>query len=618
MVSVAKSAPNPAQKETAFAFERIATHNDQRPIEAQAVASGSTTPTQTNTRTAGPERNSYIRTRVFSSSTHPSSTPSSSKPAKFLEPSSPSHPPYGQLGRAGGVGGLPRQRAHSSFSPTAPPPRPHSITPPLPPSHPLAKRRGTIGPKPLSLYIPTELAATPTGRNAGKRAPNPIAINDQLHSPAPSTPAAFFDVLHAPQFNADESSSASGSETGSHSESEEEVEEADEVGQTEEEYTPLPRSPFITSPLGPGHFRGPSRMPSPISPLSPLSKSPFSPANYPDPYPSQTSSGVTVSSFWAHAKGAQSTPTIATAKRSLFAPLSPVLAALSPTFSKFKSAIGRKGGKKPQPHISSPVPGSIRVIQKQEMRGTNTNTSASDSWSGASSGPVPAHTLPDELPSPGMLSPLPANANWCPDMFSPAPTTPGYTFSPTTVEYPPSPITPLSLLSPGLLSPGGHPLPAPLSPRLLSRSPHDRELGLDHGADEDCAQEGSVIEKQLEKEARRGLKRDKDGRVTAWVSSQLSLSLLSTSIEAALGPTANTNPAVNMHAGVAEVAAAAAVPHRASEDSMRSGNVQELDDLLVRHMEDERVRFKRIASGSGSMRGSASFASVAVGMGVPV
>lgn len=158
-----------------------------------------------------------------------------------------------------------------------------------------------------------------------------------------------------------------------------------------------------------------------------------------------------------------------------------------------------------------------------------------------------------------------------------------------------------------------------LSPKLLSRSPHDPARGVDPFAYEDCAEEDNGIEKALEREARRGLKRDKDGRVTAWVSSQVSLSLLSTSIEAALGSAPNTNPAPNMHPAVAEVVAAAAVElNRASGDSVRSGSVQELDDLLVRHMEDERVRFKRIAGGSGSMGGSASFASVALGMGVPL
>ncbi|KZP28533.1 hypothetical protein FIBSPDRAFT_260471 [Athelia psychrophila] len=630
LFSVAKPAPTPAQKEVVFAFERFAAPDAQPPTEAPPVASGSTTPTQTHPRAAKPaepERNSsYIRTRVLS--THPSSTPSSSKPAKFLSPSSPSHSPYGQLGSCGGAEGLPRQRAHSSFSPTAPPPRPHSITPPLPPPRPLAGRRGTVGPKPLSLFIPKtvkkvntgqrrdsflapsrsptspECTLTPTGGSGGKGYRRSIAIDDQLQSPAPSTPAAFFDVLQAPQFDGDGSSSgsASGSGSGSLSESEEEVEEQ-EAEQEAEEYTPVPRSPFITSPLGPGHFRT-SPLPSPISPIS------FSLANYPDPCLPQASSGV--SGFWSHAKAARSTPTIASSKRSLFAPLSPALAAFSPTFAKFKSAIGRKpkGAKKPQPHISAPVPVSILcVLPKHDTHGTTTSTSASDSWSGASSGPLLAHTLPAELLSPGLLSPSPANASWCPDVLSPAPTTPGYVFAPSTAECPPSPSTP-----PSPLSPGAYPTPAPLSPGLLSPSPspHDRERGADGGG----AKEGG-IERALEREARRGLKRDKDGRVTAWVSSQLSLSLLCTSVEAALGaapaPNANTAPALGAHTAVAEVvavaAAAAAEATRVSEDSVQNGSVQELDDLLLRHMEAERVRFKRIASESGSMRGCASFVS---------
>lgn len=610
ILSTASPLPSPGEK-VVFAFERIAARtqaSSSPPFGSVASGSGATTPTQL----AEPERSSYIRTRAIS--THPTSTPSSSSKTN----------PYGQLEPAAHLhyyGGLPRQRAHSSFSPSCPLPRPHSLTPPppLPPPHPLAERRGTVGPKPLSLAVNTKntkkalegrnsflspshtLASPSTSRqsspvltptSATRRYQKPTAMD--VHSPAPTSPAAFFDVMQdTPSFDG----SSSGSSVSSESDSEDEDEEIAMGGNDrevhneddEEEYTPLPRSPFITSPLGPGHFRIPS--PAPASPLCP---SPFTPANYPDHYSSQTSGG---GGFWSQAKAARSTPTIATSKRSIF---SPKFAAFSPTLAKFarKGAGGifgrkTKGAQNAPPHISTPVPVSILVFEQPLDKHI---ASGSDSGSGLSSGPLLSHALPACPPSPGLLSPSPASPayganNYYPqsrDVGLPSPTTPAYTFSPSTVNYPPSPITPASPDSPGMLSPGLYSTPAPLSPWLLAPlSPsnmHDRDMDL---KDDN--------EKALEKEARRGLKRDKNGRVNEWVSSQLSLSLLSSSVEAALGSAPNNDPAISI---VAEP--------RASEDSVRSGSVKELESMLMRHMEDERERFKRIAGGSGSMGGGMS------------
>ncbi|KAF7968611.1 hypothetical protein HWV62_29997 [Athelia sp. TMB] len=555
----------PAQQLT-FAFERVAARaSPPAPprLQIQPVASGSgsgsglAVPSPT-TPTLDPERGGYVRVRALS-------TQSSLHKAKPAYEPIPSTHPYGSLGLKSGsalhpYGGLPRQRAHSSFSPSCPLPMPHAIVPPLPPAHPLAERRGTIGPKPLSLAVPTKStnpsarkpvpslsgsqlsspAVTPTTGGAASKRRYVKPEQMDVHSPLPTSPSAFFDALQEPAYD-----SASDSSSSSESEDEEESEEFEETGG---EYTPLPRSPFITSPLGPGlQFRAPS----PMSP-SQIPPAPFSAANYPDPCPSpntQASSG----GFWRHAKAARSTPTIASSRKSLF---SPAVAAFSPTFAKFASRgiFGRKRKGKPVPHISSPIPVHIPVLKspRREMGSESASSAASSAYAMA---PM----------SPGARS----------QFGPPSPLVPNYPFvlSPAAADYPPSPVTPLSPLSPGLL-PAGHGVhsPPPLSPELLS---HERESRKE-------PQERDANEKALEKEARRGLKRDKDGRVSAWITSQLSLSLLPSSADAALEyPEAP----------------------RSSADTAGTGSVKELEGMLVQHMSDERARFKRLA---GSVKSSMS------------
>lgn len=148
-----------------------------------------------------------------------------------------------------------------------------------------------------------------------------------------------------------------------------------------------------------------------------------------------------------------------------------------------------------------------------------------------------------------------------------------------------------------LLSPAHRERPPPLSPGLLcppsplhapSAEERDRERPV-------IGEEKYGLEKELEKEARRELKRDKNGRVSAWVTSQLSLSLLTSSVEDAL----TSVPAV----GATETEKPVDIP-RPSADSTRSGpSVKELEGMLVQHMEDERARFKRLA---GTAKGSMS------------